>query len=285
MIEYIKAAIISIISGLFAPLPFSHSAGYSYLSYVLDFGQNSSLCIFYYSIISIAFSLAVFFSLRKIYFKGFRALFSTKNSKIHNRSGYRKLMLNVLISLLPAAVMSIPYSNDRILLDLFNEQLGTAHLLVTALCCIGSGLFLLVAHWYTKQSYALTKRSADTKSLVRFSIYQILAYFLPGVSNVSLGATSFLISDIDNRVIIREMLTYIAPSMLTVNIVRLVRVCMGGGIIPNPIMIAICAVCAIAAGLVMIKLLSKIDFRKICIFFSVFSIIFGTAAAIALFVM
>lgn len=284
MIEYIKAAIISIISGIFAPLPFSHSAVYSFLSYILDFNQDSSLDIFYYSIISIAFSLAVFFSLRKIYFKGLRALFSTKNSKIQNRSGYRKLMLNLLISLLPAAVMSIPYSKDKILLDLFNEQLGTTHLLVTALCCVGSGLFLFVARWYTKQNYAQTKRSADTKSLVRFSVYQILAYFLPGVSNVSLGTTSFLISDIDNRVIVREMLTYIAPSMLTVNVVRLVRVCMSGGFIPNPVMIAICAVCAVAAGLVMIKLLSKIDFRKLCIFFSVFSIVFGAAAAITLFV-
>lgn len=285
MIEYIKAAIISIISGLFAPLPFSHSAGYSYLSYILDFNQNSSLSIFYFSIISIAFSLAVFFSLRKIYFKGFRALFSAKNSKIQNRSGYRKLMLNILISLLPAAVMAVPYSKDKIILDLFNDQLGTTHLLVTALCCVGSGLFLLIAHWYTKQNYAQTKRSADAKSLIRFSIYQIPAYFLPGVSCVSLGTTSFLISDIDSRVIVREMLTYIAPSMLTVNVVRLVRVCMNGGIIPNPIMIALCAVCAILGSVLMIRLLSKIDFRKTCIFFSIFSIIFGAVAAIVLFVM
>lgn len=284
MIEYIKAAIISIIGGLFAPLPFSHSAGYSYLSYILDFNQNSSLGIFYYSIISVAFSLAVFFSLRKIYFKGIRALFSTKNSKIQNRSGYRRLMLNLLISLIPAAVMCVPYSKDKIVLDLFNEQLGTKHLLVTALCCVGSGLFLLISHWYTKQNFAQTKRSADTKSLVRFSIYQIPAYFLPGVSCVSLGTTSFLISDIDNRVIVREMLTYIAPSMLTVNVVRLVRVCMGGGFIPNPVMIAVSAVCALAGSLLMIRLLSKIEFKKICIFFSFFSIVFGAAAALVLFV-
>lgn len=283
MIEYIKVVIISLISGLFAPLQFSHSAVYSYISYILDFNQNSSLGVFYYSIVSIGFSLAVFFSLRKIYFKGIRALFSGKNSKIQNRSGYRKLMLNLLISLFPAAVMSVPYSKDKILLDIFNDQLGSTHLLVTALCCAGSGMFLLIAHWYTKQNYDQTRRSADLKNIVRFSIYQLLAYFLPGVSCVSVGATGLLISDVDNRVIVREMLTYIAPSMLTVNIVRLVRVCISG-IIPNPIMIVLCAVMAILGSALMIHLLSKIDFKKTCIFFSIFSIVFGIGTAVVLFV-
>ena len=284
MIEYIKAIIISLMCGIFAPLQFSHSAVYSYLSYILDFNQNTSLGIFYYSIISIAFSVAVLFSLRKIYIKGIRALFSKKNSKIQNRSGYRKLMLNLLISLLPAAIMSIPYSKDKILLDVFNNQLSSSHLLVTALCCAGSGMFLFIAHWYTKQNYSKTARSADMKSVIRFSVYQLLSYFLPGVSCVSIGATSLLISDVDNRVIVREMLTYIAPSMLTVNIVRLVRVCIVG-VIPNPVTIAVCAVAAFVGSAFMIRLLSKIDFKKTCIFFSIFSFVFGIGTAIVLFVL
>lgn len=283
MIEYIKIVIVSLVSALFAPLPFPHSAGYSYLSYVLDFSQSSSLGVFYYSIISIAFSVTVFFSLRKIYAKGIRALFSGKKSNIQNRTGYRRLMLNLLISMLPAAVMAIPYSDGKILLDIFSDQLNSTHLLVTSLCCAGSGVFLLIAHWYTKQNYAQTKRSADVKSVIRFSIYQLLSYFFPGVSGISVGATSFLISDIDNRVIVREMLTYIAPSMLAVNIVRLVRICIAG-IIPNPVMIALCAVFALIGSGLMIRLLSKTDFRKICVFFSIFSVIFGAASAVVLFI-
>ncbi len=284
MIEYIKIAIISLISGIFAPLPFSYSASYSFLSYILDFNKNSQLLPFYYSIISIVFSVMIFISLRRIYFKGFKALFSTKKSNMLNRTGYRKFMLNLLISLVPAAVMFIPYSKGKLLVDFFSEQIGTDHLLVTAVCCAVSGIFLLLGNWYVKQRYAQTKRSADFKSVIRFSVYQSVAYFFPGISCISTGATSFLISDVENRVIVREILTYIAPSIFAVNVLRLFRTAMTG-IVLNPVVIALCILfSAIGCG-GMIHLLSKIDFKKICVYFSVFSIVFAIVAVAALFVL
>ena len=39
MIEYIKIAVISLISGFLAPLPFSYAASYSFLSYILEFNK------------------------------------------------------------------------------------------------------------------------------------------------------------------------------------------------------------------------------------------------------
>ncbi len=285
MIEYIKIAVIALISGILAPLPFSYSASYSFLSYILDFNKGSSqLSVFYYSIISIVFSIAVFISLRKIYFKGFKALFSTKKSNMLNRSGYRKFMLNLLISLIPAAIMFIPYPSGKFLVDYFSEQVGTDHLLVTAVCCAVSGLFLLLGNWYVKQRYAQTKRSADCKSVIRFSIYQIAAYFFPGISVVSTGTTSLLISDIDDRVIVREILTYIAPSVFVTNVLRLVRTAMTG-IVLNPIVITLCVVFSAVGSAVMIHLLSKIDFKKTCVYFSIFSIVFAAVAVAALFVL
>lgn len=282
MIEYIKVIIISLVSGLLAPLPFSHSSAYSFLSYILDFYNDSALFTFYYSVITIAFALSAIVFLRKIYFKGFRALFSTKKSKLQNRSAYRKFMLNLLISLLPAAVMFIPISKEKFLIDVFSDQLSSSHLIVTATCCLGSGLFLLIGGWYAKQKYDKVKRSADLKSIVRFSVYQVASYFLPGVSSVSTGAVSLLISDIDNRVIVREVLTYIAPSALVVSVFRLVRTVLGG-IVVNPLTVVLCAVFSVLGSSVMIALLSKVNFRKICVFFSIFSIIFGGGVVAMLF--
>ncbi len=284
MIEYIKIAVISLISGILAPLPFSYSAAYSFLSYILDFNQNSQLSVFYYSIISVVFSVVVLFSLRKIYGKGIKALFSTKKSNMPNRVGYRKFMLNLLLSLIPAAIMFVPYKEDGFLIDFFSEQIKTDHLLVTAVCCAVSGLFLLLGNWYVKQNYAQTKRSADWKSALRFSVYQTVSYFFPGVSCVSTGATAFLITDIDNRVIVREILTYIAPSILVANVFRLVRVAMSG-IVFNPVVIFLCVVFAAVGSKLMIQLLAKIDFKKICVYFSVFSLVFAVLAVTALFVL
>lgn len=284
MIEYIKIAVISLISGILAPLPFSYSASYSFLSYILDFNKGNKLSVFYYSIISIVFSLAIFISLRKIYFKGFKALFSTKKSNMLNRSGYRKFMLNLLISIIPAAVMFVPYNKDKFLLDFFSEQIGTDHLLITAVCCAVSGLFLLLGNWYVKQRYAQTKRSSDWKAVLRFTVYQSVSYFFPGISCVSTGATSLLISDVDNRVIVREILTYIAPPVFITNVFRLVRTAMSG-IVLNPIVIILCiAFSAIGCG-IMIYLLSKIDFRKTCVYFSIFSLVFAAIVVAVLFVL
>lgn len=284
MIEYIKIAVISFISGILAPLPFSYSAAYSFLSYILDFNKGNELSAFYYSIISIVFSLAIFISLRKIYFKGFKALFSTKKSNMLNRSGYRKFMLNLLISIIPAVLMFVPYKKDGFLIDFFTTQIGTDHLLVIAVCCGVSGLFLLLANWYVKQKYAQTKRSADWKAVLRFTVYQVVSYFFPGISCVSTGATSLLIFDVDNRVIVREILTYIAPSIFITNVFRLIRIILSG-IVLNPVVIILCAAfSAISCG-VMIHLLSKIDFRKTCVYFSVFSIVFAAVVVAVLFVL
>jgi len=284
MIEYIKIAIISLISGILAPLPFSYSASYSFLSYILDFNKNSQLSVFYYSIISIVFSLVIFVSLRKIYFKGFKALFSTKKSTMLNRNGYRKFMLNLLISLIPAAVMFVPYSEGKFLVDFFSEQIGTDHILVTAVCCAVSGLFLLLGNWYVKQKYAAVKRAADWKSVIRFSIYQAAAYFFPGISCVSTGATNLLISDVDNRVIVREILTYIAPSLFITNVFRLVRTAMTG-IVLNPVVIILCVAFSAIGSALMVHLLSKVDFRKTCVYFSIFSIAFAAVVVAVLFVL
>lgn len=284
MIEYIKIAVISLISGLLAPLPFSYAASYSFLSYILDFNINSQLSVFYYSIISVVFSLAIFISLRKIYSKGLKALFSTKKSTMPNRLGYLKFMLNLLISLVPAVVVLVPYKKDKFLLDYFSEQIGAEHLLVTAVCCAVSELFLLLGSWYVKQKYAQTKRSSDWKSLIRFGIYQVVSYFFPGISSVSMGATSLLISDVDNKVIIREILTYIAPSILITNVFRLVRTAMTG-IVLNPIVIILCVVFSAVGSGLMIHLISKIDFRKTCVYFSIFSIVFAAVSIAVLFVL
>ena len=190
--------------------------------------------------------------------------------------------VNLLISLIPAAVMFIPVSDAGFLMDVFTALLQENYLLVTASCCVGSGLFLFIAVWYTRQHYAETERSSGPLSVLRYAIYQLLAHLLPGVSHVSVGSTGLLLCDVEPKVIVREMLLYLAPSLF-VNVARIVRYILAG-IVLNPVMIALAAVGAGLGSLLMIHLISKYNIRKHFVFFAVYSIVFGLFIAVSAFV-
>ena len=284
MLYYLKMLIIALISGLFTALPVSFGAHYAYLSSVLSFTNDKALLGFYYAVIATAFSLVVFGYLRRIYRKAFiYSVFTKKGSDPSSKKSYRKILGNLLLSLIPTAVLFIPVGEGGLLLDIFTNLLQENYLLVTASCCVGSGLFLLIAVWYTRQHYAETVRSSKPLSVLRFSIYQLLAYLLPGVSNVSIGGTSLLLTDVEPKVLVREMLLYLAPSMFVVNVARIVRYILSG-IVLNPVMIAIAAVGSGLGSLLMIHLISKFNLRKHFVFFAVYSIVFGLFIAVSAFV-
>lgn len=284
MLYYIKMLIIALISGVFTALPVSFGAHYAFLSSVLSFTNDKALLGFYYAVIATAFSLVVFGYLRRIYRKALvYSFFTKKGGDPSSKKSYRRILLNLLISLIPAAVMFIPVSDAGFLMDVFTALLQENYLLVTASCCVGSGLFLFIAVWYTRQHYAETERSSGPLSVLRYAIYQLLAHLLPGVSHVSVGSTGLLLCDVESKVIVREMLLYLAPSLFVVNVARIVRYILAG-IVLNPVMIALAAVGAGLGSLLMIHLISKYNIRKHFVFFAVYSIVFGLFIAVSAFV-
>ena len=278
MLYYLKMLIISLISGIFTALPVSFGAHYAYLSSVLSFTNDKALLGFYYAVIAVAFSVVVFGYLRRIYRKALiYSVFTKKGGDPASKKSYRRILVNILISLIPAI------KDVGLAMDIFTNLLQNNYLLVTASCCVGSGLFLLIAVWYTRQRYAEPVRSSKPLSVVRFAVYQTLAYLLPGVSHVALGSTGLMLSDVEPKVIVREMLVYLAPSMFVVNAARIVRYIIGG-IVLNPVMIAVAFVGAALGSLLMIHLISKFNLRKHFVFFAVYAVVFGLFIAVSAFV-
>lgn len=284
MLYYLKMLIISLISGIFTALPVSFGAHYAYLSSVLPVTNDKALLGFYYAVIAVAFSVVVFGYLRRIYRKALiYSVFTKKGGDPASKQSYRRILLNILISLIPAALMFIPIRDVGLVMDIFTNLLQSNYLLVTASCCVGSGLFLLIAVWYTRQHYAAPVRSSKPLSVLRFAIYQTLAYLLPGVSHVALGSTGLMLSDVEPKVIVREMLVYLAPSMFVVNAARIVRYIIGG-VVLNPVMIAVAFAGAALGSLLMIHLISKFNLRKHFVFFAVYAVVFGLFIAVSAFV-
>lgn len=280
MIEYIKLIIISLICGVTLPLPVSSAAHFSFINGVLNFSDNKSVLGFYFSVMSLVFSVVIFVLLRKIYFLGFKSLFN-KDSKLTN---YRKLMKNLLISLIPALILFVPVSEDKLLCDIFDGFLVESNLLLVSVACVISALILVVSLWYTRQSYSVTKRGADTKTVIRSSVYQIISYVIPGISHVSSAGTNMLICDVESKIIIREIYLYIAPQMLIINAVKVIRYALSDMIV-NPVMVIFCVLTVLLVSILVVTKMSKINIRRILGCFAVYGAVIGVIFAVLSFVL
>ena len=284
MLTYLKLLILSVFGGLFAALPVSYSAHISYLNEVTSFTEDRDQLGFYFAIVSAVFALVVLFKLRRIYSKAFRVTL-TPAKKIEDpnlKKTCRGTVLGLLISLLPAALMFVPLSEGRFVMDVLVSLLQKDYLLVTASCCIGSGIFLFLAMWYTSKHYDRPHRTARPLSVLRFSVYQLPSHLLPGISHTATGATALLLTDVEDLVIEREVLLYLAPSMLIVNVARIVRFVLGG-LALQPVLIAIAAVGGLLGSILTLHLISKFNIRKNYLFFAIYSILFGVLIVVTSF--
>ncbi len=280
MIEYIKLIILSLICGVTLPLPVSSAAHFSFVNGVIDFSDSKDVLGFYYSVMSLVFSVVVFFLLRKIYSLGLKSLF-TKERRLSN---YRKLMKNLFLSLIPAAVLFVPVGEGKLLCDLFDGFLMKSNILLVSVACIVSALILVISVWYTRQSYSVTKRGADTLTVIRSSVYQIISYVIPGISHVSSAGTNMLICDIESKIIIREIYLYIAPQMLIINAVKIIRYALSDVII-NPVMVIFCVVAVLLMSTLVVTKMSKINIRRILSCFAVYGAVIGVISAVLSFVL
>ena len=279
MIEYIKIIIIAIVSGFMAPLPTSSSAHFSILSNAVNLTADESKLGFYFALFSVTFSVVVFFCLRKIYFKSFKALFIGKQKADSNTRVYKRVAKNVLLSILPVPVLFIPVGQGVLLLDYFDKFLSGNGLYLTGFACIINALILLVARWYSKQENKKLKRVCGTMSAVRMSVYQLISYIVPGFSHVASGCTNMLISDVHPKVIMREVYLYLAPSMFIINVAKIVKYLINDTII-NAVTAAIGIVVFAVMSFIVMRLIAKFNTKRVLLFFSIYSIVLGVVAIV-----
>lgn len=278
MIEYIKMLIISLVNGVMMPLPVSSSAHVSFLNKVLGYTESGSVLSFYYAVFSIAFSLVIFFNLRKIYSKIFKCLFKgEKNDK--TAVTYKKAGKNIIYSLIPSVLLFVPVSKDMLIIDYFDKFLSSSGLLLTTFASLISALIFVVAVWYTKQNNAPTLRSASTKTVIRSAIYNLIAFVVPGTSKIAIGSVNMLICDIDQRVIMREVYLYSAPVIFVVSVVKIIRGLIVD-LVVDPLAIIIGAIVSIIASAIIVNFVSKVNMRKLFGFFAWYAVIFGVSAFI-----
>lgn len=278
MIEYIKMFILSLINGVMMPLPVSSSAHVSFLNKVLDYTDKGETLSFYYAVFSVAFSLVIFFSLRKIYGKVFKSLF-TKNDGSKHTAAYKKAGKNIFLSILPAVLLFIPVSEDMLVIDYFDKFLSSSGLLLTAFASLISALVFVTAIWYTKQSNSPTYRNASTKTVLRSAVYELVAFVVPGTSKIAIGSVNMLICDVEPKVIMRDVYLYSAPVIFAVSVVKIIRGLIVD-LVVDPLAVIIGAAVSIIASSVIVYFVSKVNMRKLMGFFAWYSVFFGVSAFI-----
>lgn len=279
MIEYIKIAIIALVSGFMAPLPASASAHFSILGSAVSLTTDSGKLGFYYAVFSVAFSVMIFICLRKIYIKSAKLLFAPKNSKEPNLRVYKTVAKNVIITLLPMIVLFIPVGEGTLLIDYFDKFLTGNSLYLTGIACIVNALVLVIARWYAKQENKKLKRVCSTGNAARMSIYQLVSFLVPGFSHVSSGSANMLMSDVHPKFIMREVYLYLAPSIFVVNVAKIIRYLINDTIV-DVVSVVIGTVIYAAMSFVVIKLVAKFNTKSVLSFFSVYSALLGIGAIV-----
>ncbi len=271
MIEYIKMFIVSLVSGLTAPLPTSSAAHFDFFANVVGVSSDSVRMTLYYYIFMLCFSVVIFFVFRKTVLRGLKLAFK-KNTD--NGRDNKYFIKNFLLSLVPTVLLFVPVSEGQLLIDYMDSFLNVNGLLLAGFGCIVSALVLVVAMWYTSKSKNAVRRGVDKKTVLRLSVYQLPCYVIPGFSHIASGAVNLFISDIGSKSLVEQLYIYLAPSMFTVSLVKVIRLLLTG-IVLDPIMVIIGAVVFILASAFTIKLLTKANIRRLFAFFGIYSVIFG----------
>lgn len=286
MLEYIKMIILSVVCGITAPLPVSSAAHYSVLANAMSLTTDEAELGFYFSLFGITFSVVAFIIMRRIYIKSIRAFFTRDKEKLDNKklTAYKPIMKNILLSLLPTMLLFIPTGKNTLVIDYFDKFLGGNNLYLVGFACLINALIIVVAIWYTRQPASRLRRVSDTRSTIRMSFYQLVSYIIPGFSHVASGGVNMLISDVSPKVVIREVYLYLAPQMLLVSVVRLLRALFVGGAIIDLVTVFIAVVVFGIFSAICIYLVGKFNVRRIFAFFSVYSVFMGVAAVVAAFI-
>lgn len=273
MVEYIKAFILAVVTGLTAPLPTSSSGHFFSANAFLNFSDDSDVLSLYYSAFMIAFSVVIFISLKDVYVKTFSVSAS-------GRKNYRLRLRNTLFSILISCLIFIPVpKTGKLLSDFFSDFLSTANFLnpiLIGFAFISCGLLLILSVWYIKKGGTRKRKNVPFRSSVRMYIYSLPSYLIPGASRISLSSVNLLLCDVSPSVIIREVYFYSAPPIFAVNVIRLILAVVSGTQFNAAVLaigVAVSALCAYLS----VSIIRKINPQKLFIFFSIYSLLMGVA--------
>lgn len=272
MIEYIKMLIVAIVTGVTLPLPVSSAAHFNFFSNVAGISGDGQLFSLYYNLFMLVFSLVVLFAFRRTVFRGFSLAFSSKGDiKVRDNKYFVK---NILFSIIPAVVLFVPVSKDKLLMDYLDGFFNTNGLILSGIACVVTALALVIALWYTSKNRNPLRRALDKKTVLRLSFYQLPCYLIPGFSHIASGAVNLFISDIGPKSLVGQLYIYLAPSMFFVSVVKVIRGVLAGAVF-DPAVLVVGIIAFAVVSRLMIMLTTKINFRRLFPFFCGYSVIFG----------
>lgn len=278
MLETIKIIILSVIHGLTAVLPVSSLAHFSLLKEVFGFTEENFNAPFYYAVFSLGTALALYLYFFRMHSNIVRNVFKSKNRiEDEKQQAYKTAGKNILLSLIPLAVLIIPISKSSFFGSLSKYFLSDGSLIFVGIASIFCAILMFISFWYIKQEKR-KKNLLSSKDAIAFGIYQIPAYIFPGFSHVAIGASRTAVSDIGIKNILKETYLYIAPAYLIVNLFRAIYY----GIMAESINL-IGAVIGFAVSLVLsLLVLTTVNHftKRTYTVFSVYTLIFGVAVTV-----
>lgn len=283
MIEYLKTVVVAVVTAVTTPLPVSSAAHFNYFANVVGLSAESNILSLYYNTFIFVFSLVVFFAFRKTVCRGFRLGFSKKSEPGVSKPRDNKYFIkNILFSLIPAPLLFIPVSENKLAMDYLDTFLNVNGLILAGFACVISAMILIIAIWYTSKSKNPVRRAVDKKTVLRIAVYQLPCYIIPGFSHIASGAVNLFISDIGSKSLFGQLYIYLAPSMFFVSSVKIIRL-LSSGVLFDPIALLLGAVVFAVVSRLVISLSTKSDVRRLFTFFSAYSILFGVLITVTSF--
>lgn len=284
MIEYLKMIIAAIISGVTAPLPVSSSAHFSFVTNVLGISGKEDTYALYYSAFILAFSVVIFISFRKIFVGCVKSMFVSKKNEVkyEESKGYKFILKNILVSLIPTIVLFVPVSKEKLLIDFLDGFMNLNSLILAGFAVIISAFILVISLWYTRKNKDSQNETTGIKTSLRLSLYQLPCYIIPGFSHIATGSVNLLICDVKPKTFLRELYVYLAPSMFIVGLVKVIRGLVSGVIFDPLLLVVGVLVFALCAKLI-VSITTKLNLRRMFALFAGYSFIFGIFIAVASF--
>lgn len=277
MLEILKIVLLSVIEGVTVLLPVSSLGHFALVKEVLGYTDENFNASFYYALFSLGAVLALYITYSKMHKNILMNVFKSKNKLTDEKSvAYKKAGRNVVLALVPLAVLAIPTSKSRFVGSLWTYFLSDGSLLFVGLSSVFCAILMFISVWYLKQEARQETSLLGVKNAVFFGLFQIPAYIFPGLSHVAIGVSRTSICDIDRKNIFKEAFLYIAPSYLIVNLFRVIYYAITvGGI--NVIAAILGFVISFVISFFILKTVNRYFSSKSYTAFTIYTLIFGIA--------
>ena len=288
-IEIIKSVLLGIVEGITEWLPISSTGHMILLNDVLKLNVSEA----FWDLFNVVIQLGAIFAVVVIYFKKLWPFANTKNidsadamlklGKVGLKKSTVMLWLKVVVAMIPAAVIGIPFD------DWFEENLHTSPVVAAALIVYGV-LFMVVEKRNADKEFAVTSvDDISFKTALGIGMFQALS-LVPGTSrsgSTILGASMLSVS----RSAVAEFSFFLAvPVMLGASLIKTLKfaleVLSGEATFGANELVLLLIGCAVAFAVSMAAIKFLTDFVKKHSFsaFGIYRIVLGIIVLIVYFI-